>query len=217
MSKQRKPQLPKTFAPRPAVERDLPSVAERVETLFAEGTRLLAARRPDEALTSLAEAWELAPNDAAVAINLGGAYILQGKHDRAVLALEAATRLEPDNPMVWINLAAAYLGKLPFATAERQARAIQAFEQALTLDPSAPNVHYNLGLIYLERQENAAAAFHFASALETDPNDRDAQYYLDDLRRREEASALGHGQRPAPASPPPLGPVSDRASASERS
>jgi tetratricopeptide (TPR) repeat protein len=105
--------------------------------------------------------------------------------------LEAATRLEPDNPMVWVNLAAAYLGKLPFATAERQERAIQAFERALMLDPAAPNVHYNLGLIYLERKDDVRAAFHFASALETDPNDRDAQYYLDDLRRREKPSALG--------------------------
>ena len=61
----------------------------------------------------MSEAWELDPQSAAAAINLGGAYVLQGKHERAIPALEAATRLEPDNPMAWVNLAAAYLGKLP--------------------------------------------------------------------------------------------------------
>ncbi len=189
MSKHRKPQLPKTLRPRPAPERDQPPVAERVQALLAEGARLLTARRPAEALPPLVEAWELDPDNAPVATNLGVAYILQDQHARAVPVLEAAARLEPDNPMAWLNLAAAYLGKLPFATAERQERAIQAFERALMLDPSAPNVHYNLGLIYLERQDHVRAARHFASALETDPNDRDAQYYLDDLRRREGASA----------------------------
>jgi tetratricopeptide (TPR) repeat protein len=176
--------------------------AGHVRDLLTEGTRLLAARRPGEALTLLAEAWELAPDNVAAAINLGGAYILQGKHAQAVPVLEAAVRLEPDNPMVWVNLAAAYLGKLPFATAERQERAIQAFERALALDPAAPNVHYNLGLIYLERsvgdqlepvsdragQDAERAAFHFTAALETDPNDRDARHYLDTIRQRKPAA-----------------------------
>jgi predicted Zn-dependent protease len=127
----------------------------------------------------------LDPQDAAVAINLGGAYILQGKHSRAVPILEAAARLEPENPMVWTNLAAAYLGRLPFSTAESQDRAIYAYERALSLDSHTPNAHYNLGLIYLERKDTLRAAAHFYSALETDPNDRDAQYYLEKIRRDE--------------------------------
>ncbi|MCX6028541.1 MAG: tetratricopeptide repeat protein [Chloroflexi bacterium] len=193
MSKHRKPQLPKMPSLQPTTERNEPPVAERVQALLAGGTRLLAAKRPGEALPLLTEAWELAPDNAAAAINLGGAYILQGKHAQAVPVLEAAVRLEPDNPMVWINLAAAYLGKLPFATAERQERSIQAFERALALDPVAPNVHYNLGLIYLERsvgdrldQDAERAAAHFTAALETNPNDRDAQHYLDNIRKRGE-------------------------------
>jgi tetratricopeptide (TPR) repeat protein len=147
---------------------------------------LLAAKRPGEAAELLAEARALDPESAAAAINLGGAHILQGQHDRAIPVLEAASRLEPGNPMVWMNLAAAYLGKLPFATAERQARAIEAYTQALALDPRAPHAHYNLGLIFLERDDNALAAAHFQAALETDPTDRDAQHWLEVIRRGEE-------------------------------
>ncbi len=90
--------------------------------------------------------------------------------------------------MVWINLAAAYLGKLPFATQERQDRAIAAFERAMALNPRTPHVHYNLGLIYLERNDPGRAAVHFRCALDTDPTDRDAQHWLDQISRGEETA-----------------------------
>ena len=136
-------------------------------------------------LTLLIRARELEPDNAAAAINLGGAYILQGKHKAAVPLLQAAARLEPDNAMVWTNLAAAYLGRLPFATAEMQDRAIAAFKTALRLDPAAPHVNYDLALIYLERQDIEQAALHFYAALENDPNDRDAEMWLGRIRRGE--------------------------------
>ncbi len=142
--------------------------------LIADGARLLAAKRPGEAATKLLAARELDPHNVPGAINLGGAYILQGKFAQAVPILEAATLLEPDNVMVWTNLAAAYLGKLPLASAEHQDRAIAAYGLALALDPHVPHVHYNLGLIYIERKDFHRAAAHFHKALETDPNDRDA-------------------------------------------
>ncbi|MDQ1300193.1 MAG: hypothetical protein QG637_110 [Chloroflexota bacterium] len=154
------------------------STAERVRRLVGDGAGLLAAKRPGEALPKLQEALSLDPDNVSAAINLGGAFILQGQHAQAVPALETASRLEPDNAMVWSNLAAAHLGKLPFSTQAHQDRAIAAYERALALDPRAPNVHYNLGLIYLERNEMARAAAHFSSALETNPNDRDAQLWL---------------------------------------
>lgn len=161
------------------------SKKERVHRLVEEAAQLLAARRPGEALTRLLEARKLDPTNVLVAINIGGAYILQGRHERAVPVLKEATRLEPDNAMAWANLAAAYLGKLPFATHERQDKAIAAYERALSADPRAPQVHYNLGLIYLERRDALRAAAHFYGALETDPADRDAQHWLDRLQRGE--------------------------------
>jgi len=156
---------------------------ERVSRLLAEGARLLSQHRPEEALVPLLKAQEMDPNNVAAAINIGGAYILQGKHKQAIPVLEKASRLEPTNSMVWINLAAAYLGKLPFATLEMQDRAIEAFQRALAIDARAPHVNYNLGLIYLERKDVEQAALHFYAAIENDPNDRDAQTWLDKIRR----------------------------------
>ncbi len=159
------------------------SRAERVQRLMTEGTSLLAARRAAEASVLLHKAWELDPDNVDAAINLGGAYILQGRHRQAVPVLEKACELAPDNPMVWINLAAAHLGKLPFATQPMQDAAISAFERALALDARAPHVNYNLGLIYLDRNELEQAALHFYRALENDPNDRDAATWLERIRR----------------------------------
>lgn len=157
--------------------------SERARRLASEGAHLLAARRPGEAAVFLIRAWELDPHDASIAINLGGAYILQGKHKLAIPVLEAASRLEPDNPMVWTNLAAAYLGKPPLAGPKDQDQAIAAYEKVLALDPRAPHVHYNLGLIYLDRHDTIQAALYFVNALATDPNDRDAQLWLDRISR----------------------------------
>ncbi len=159
--------------------------AERIGRLLAEAAQLLSQHRPGEAIAPLMKVRELDPENTVAAINLGGAYILQGKHKQAIPLLERAAQWEPHNAMVWMNLAAAYLGKLPFATREMQDKAIAAFNRALALDPRAPHVHYNLGLIYMERQDIEQAALHFYAALEADPNDRDAQTWLDRIRRGE--------------------------------
>ncbi len=168
--------------PKRAADND-PDRAERIQRLLAEGAQLLSQHRPGEAIVPLTKVSEMDPDNAVAAINLGGAYILQGKHKQAVPILERAAQLEPDNAMVWMNLAAAYLGKLPFATREMQDKSIEAFKHALALDPRAPHVNYNLGLIYLERNDIEQAALYFYAALETDPNDRDAETWLDRIRR----------------------------------
>lgn len=167
----------------PATPEDPGARADRIRRLVAEGAQLLSLRRPGEAAARLQEAYALDPQNVPAAINLGGAYILQGKFRLAVPVLEAASLLEPDNVMVWTNLAAAYLGKLPLAGTEEQDRAIGAYERALALDPAVPHVHYNLGLIYLERNDLGQAAVQFQRALETDPGDKDARQYLRKLQR----------------------------------
>jgi tetratricopeptide (TPR) repeat protein len=147
-----------------------------------ESARLLSQNRPDEAVEMLRELSKLAPGNVDVAINLGGAYILQRKWSRAVRVLRKALEHHSENAMLWANLGAAELGQMELSGPKQQAKAIAAYERALQADPSAPNVHYHLGLIYKHRGElNRASAF-FQRALEVRPEDRDAAYWLGRMR-----------------------------------
>lgn len=154
--------------------------------LLAAGTRLLSQRRAGEAAAKLEQAAALLPLDPDVAINLGGAYILQGRFSQAVPVLERACELAPDNAMVWVNLAAAHLGHLELSGPQQQERAIAAYRRALQIDPRTPNVYYNLGLIYADRKAWDEARTHFLAALEVDPSDADARYWLQKLAEMEE-------------------------------
>jgi tetratricopeptide (TPR) repeat protein len=169
--------------------------------ILNQSARLLQQNRPGEALALLQPLYAQAPLQPDVAINLGGAYILQRKWNRAVAVLSKAVEAHPGNAMLWTNLAAAHLGRLELAGPKQQERAIAAYERVLTLDPKAPNVHYHLGLIYKERGElNRACAF-FELALETDASDKDARYWLDKLTQLLVASGQAR-QRPEPEAKP---------------
>lgn len=143
--------------------------------------RLLQENRPAEALKLLQPLYKLAPTDPDVAINLGGAYILQRKWNQAVAVLRKATEAHPQNVMLWINLGAAYLGNLQLAGPKQQAEAIAAYERALEIDPQAPNIHYHLGLIYKERGELEQALTYFQHAHRLQPHDRDAHHWIQRL------------------------------------
>jgi tetratricopeptide (TPR) repeat protein len=172
-------------------------------TTLNESARLLRANRPGEAIAVLEPLHEDLPNDPDIAINLGGALILQRKWTKAVKILRKAVDASPDNVLLWTNLAAAYLGRLETSGPKHQARAIRAYEKALWLDPSAANVHYHLGLIYKQQGNLSRASALFQRALEINPSDRDAQFWMDKLsaqlveRARGEESEDGRGPRPS--------------------
>ena len=157
---------------------------QEVKRLINEGARLLAQRKAKEAAPLLEKAFYLDPESLEVKINLGGAYILLGRFQDAIPILEEAARQAPDNAMVWTNLAAAYLGHLDHSTPEQQDAAIAAFKRALEADSRAPNVDYNLGLIYLKRGDLTTALAHFQRALEVNPDDKDAAYYVKTLQAK---------------------------------
>ncbi len=161
---------------------------ERHERQFREsmihGTRLLSQRRPDDALPFLERAHKLKPDNPDAALNLGGAYIMAGKHRLAVRVLESAIERTPGNAQLWINLGAAYLGNPITATDERQRRALAAFNRALEIDPLARSVAYNIGLIHRDRGEIDLAIAAFRRAVLADPYDRDAQLMLRKLEAR---------------------------------
>jgi Flp pilus assembly protein TadD len=146
-----------------------------------ESARLLRQNRAGEALALLQPLHKEAPTQPDLAINLGGAYIMQRKWNRAVDVLSKAVEANPDNIMLWTNLAAAHLGNLETAGPRHQARAIAAYERVLSLDPKAPNIHYHLGLIYKEQGDVETAGHFFQQALEVDPADRDARYWLEQM------------------------------------
>ena len=150
-------------------------------TILNESARLLRANRPGEAIAVLEPLRADLPNDPDIAINLGGALILQRKWSKAVKVLTEAVDTSPDNVLLWTNLAAAHLGRLETSGPKHQARAIAAYEKALRIDPSTPNVHYHLGLIYKQQGNLSRSSAMFQRALEINPNDHDARYWMQKL------------------------------------
>jgi uncharacterized protein HemY len=154
------------------------SQAQALTAALNESARLLQANQPTEAM-DLLRPWQARfPTHPDLAINLGGAYILQRQWDMAVRVLEPAAQANRNNAMLWTNLAAAYLGTLETAGPVQQRRAIAAYEQALAADPHAPNVHYHLGLIYAEQRSWDQAKTCFEQAVVVHPQDRHAQRWL---------------------------------------
>ena len=179
-------------------EQSLPNRDEYNQALNASA-RLLRANRPGEAVAVLEPLHTQYPHDPDIAINLGGALILQRKWERAVQVLLPAARQHMKNAMLWVNLAAAHLGRLETSGPKQQQQAITAYEQALRADPPAPNVHYHLGLIYKEQGKLSQASALFQRALEINPQDKDAQRWLDRLSELIVAAA----QESTPDAPPP--------------
>jgi tetratricopeptide (TPR) repeat protein len=170
--------------------------------LLNESARMLSQGRPGEAATKLLALQKKHPDNVDVAINLGGAYILQRKWDGAVKVLKRALESHPDNAMLWTNLAAAELGVLESSGPQQQDRAIAAYQRALEIEPAAPNVHYHLGLIYKERGELLRALAFFQAALDVLPTDRDAQHWIDRITVINERVEIDRARKAAePESP----------------
>ena len=167
-------------------------------TILNESARLLRANRPGEAIAVLEPLRADLPNDPDIAINLGGALILQRKWSKAVQMLKKAVDVSPENVLLWTNLAAAHLGRLETSGPKHQARAIAAYEKALGIDPSTPNVHYHLGLIYKQQGNLSRSSAMFQRALEINPDDRDARFWMEKLSdllvEKEREKRHGHAQ-----------------------
>jgi len=183
---------------------DMDYSGEDYRHVLNASARLLSAKRPGEALELLTSLHEKLPNDPDVAINRGGALILQRKWDMAVKALLPAARQNMNNAMLWTNLAAAYLGSLETSGPKQQQQAITAYEQALRANPQTSNVHYHLALIYKEQGNLARASALFQRALEVNPNDKDAARWLEHLSKlivttaQDDTSDLSSSDSPPP-------------------
>ena len=171
-----------------------PMAEEQFQQHMRQAAALLSGGNGHDAIPLLERCYQHQPDDVNVLTNLGGAYILAGKHRYAVPVLEKATELAPNNPAVWSNLAAAYLGKLVTSTNSKQERALAAYGRVIEIDASYPNVHYNVGLIHVDRREWDAAYNAFTRAIESNPHDQDAhrmRAQVDEIRNRP-SSALNN-------------------------
>ncbi len=174
---------PTKRSPKGGQSRKTPGPQDRLYELLRQGTEALHMGHTAEAVRLLERAHRLDQENADVALNLGGAYILSQQFTKAVSILEPLSERDAHNPMVWTNLGAAYLGNPVLARDQDQRRAIAAFETALDLNPATPNVAYNLGLIYRDRDETDQALHWFRRALQTNPDDRDAHSLIEKLSR----------------------------------
>lgn len=164
---------------------------EQFRRQMRQAAHLLSSGQGADAIPLLKRCHDLHPDDINVLINLGGAYILSGRHRLAVPLLERASELDPLNPAVWSNLAAAYLGQIILSTPTKQERALAAYQRVIELDAAYPNAHYNMGLIHIDRRDWDAAYMAFTLAIESNPHDEDAhamRQRVEQLRARPNAS-----------------------------
>lgn len=100
--------------------------------------QLARALPPAEALAVLESAQSLAPNDPAVASEMGRAYLAMGKNAEALASFGRALALAPGDPAAFNNRGVALL-----SLGQRDA-ARQDFERALALDPCQFDARLNL-------------------------------------------------------------------------
>jgi len=109
---------------------------------------------------------------AGTHINLGNAFILEGKVQDAIGQYEQALQLNPNDPNVPVNLATALLH------AGRLREAIGHYEQALRIDPDDAFAHYNMGVALVKLGQPGQAIGHFAQALRIKPDYAEAHVIL---------------------------------------
>jgi predicted TPR repeat methyltransferase len=118
-----------------------------------------AAGNPRAASIVLATAAALAPDDAALWLDLGFTLHAAGEVSDARSVLERALVLDPAPARGWLGLAlvAKELADL--------SRAEEAFAAALARDPSLADAAFGLGLLCFEQRRYAQAARHWRTAI----------------------------------------------------
>jgi Flp pilus assembly protein TadD len=129
-----------------------------------------------QAAAQLGEAVKLAPENAELHYDLALALNEAGETDRVIPELEQAVRLDPRHARAWYNLGLARSARGDAANAEE---ALVRAESADSKDPRIPYARATV-LARLGKLEEAKAAAR--RALELDPNFKEAQLLLQQLR-----------------------------------
>lgn len=134
--------------------------------------------RPEDALKELQEAVRLAPNEAEFHFQLALAWNELGDSSNTIAELEKAVKLNPSHARAQYNLG------LARNAAGDPAGAIQALLAAERADPRDPRIPYASATIYahLGQFREAQEAAH--RALQLDPQFREAEDLLEQLRAK---------------------------------
>jgi Flp pilus assembly protein TadD len=177
-----------------------------VEVLYYKGFALDMLGRYDAAIVNYQEALKERPDDPAVLLALGQAYLDAGSDDDARATFDRVLTQEPEESgaltgLAYLDLkggdvdearakleralaadaenalAMSYLGLL-----EMQARkydlARAHLENALALEPASLTANYNLAGILFMQGDYAGAEKHYRAVLERKPADGEARFYL---------------------------------------
>ncbi|HHP7244822.1 MAG TPA: tetratricopeptide repeat protein, partial [Elainellaceae cyanobacterium] len=130
---------------------------------------LIAYRRKQfvEAIAWYQQALELDPTDITLQVNLGNAYLRQGKPARAIPCYRQAAHVS-GNPMVYNNLGVALKSE------NRYAEAIAYYQQALVHHPNYVDTHYNLANALRDQAQFEDAVHHYQQAISIRPDYVDA-------------------------------------------
>ncbi|MGO4870515.1 MAG: tetratricopeptide repeat protein [Roseiarcus sp.] len=118
-----------------------------------------AAGNPRAASLVLATAAAMAPNDAALWVDLGSTLHAAGDAVEARSVFERALALNPAPARAWLALA------LVANALSDKRRAEEAFKAALARDPKLGEAAFGLGLLCFERRRYAEAARHWRQAI----------------------------------------------------
>ena len=118
-----------------------------------------AAGNPRAASVVLATAAALAPDDAALWVDLGSTLHAAGEAAEAKSVFERALTLDPAPARAWLGLAVVANG-----LADKN-RAEEAFMAALARDPGLAEAAFGLGLLCFEQRRYAEAARHWRQAI----------------------------------------------------
>jgi tetratricopeptide (TPR) repeat protein len=149
---------------------------------FGAGKAALESKRWDEAISQLAKASELGPEQPAVWAALAQAYAGSAKtakgadagpiYDKSFAAFDKVLTITPNDAGTYDSYA------LALAADNRLDDAKVKMARAIELDPKgAGEYHYNLGALLMNRSQTDGALDEFKKAIEADPNYADAYFY----------------------------------------
>ncbi len=160
-----------------AIEKYQLSVNEKpgseIESNITEhlGDLLLQKQEYEKAEAILLQSVQQNPNNAVAYYRLGVSYSNMGKEDEALEMIQNATRISPDYAEALLNQGVLLLQKGSLQ------EAADAFRRVITLQRNA-FAYGSLGKIYLQLQQYDQAAEMLKMAVQIDPHDSEACYYL---------------------------------------